>query len=953
MDQLGAVAGRQYHGEGLSVCPTLEGARLCCVFQRLEGQATEEGLWLTSAVGSASNERFRVVSVAMGREVTPLHTISPTGSVAVTSQLVRFIRPRLVEEYSVSLGGVRQDFVVAERPAGKGDLRLELALSGACAEATSYGAKLTLEVSGRTLAYSRLRATDATGKELTARLEVISADRLAVRVSDENSTYPVRIDPTFSDANWVSMNPGMPGANFYVKALAVDASGNVYAGGDFVFAGSVPANRIAKWNGSTWSALGSGLNNSVAALAVSGTNVYAGGYFTNAGGVAANYVAKWDGITWSALGSGVDGTVRALAVIGTDLYVGGAFSNTGGTPAHDIAKWDGAAWSEVGAGVDGSILALAASGTDLYVGGGFVNATNAGGSSVTVNRIAMWNGAEWSALGSGIVGYYPSVWALTMDGTNLYAAGNFTNAGGTTVSRIAKWNGSAWSALETGLNGTVYSLATVGTNLYAGGAFTSAGGATANCIARWNGSTWSGWEPGMWAGNQPYVYALAAKGADLYAGGAFAQADEVPAMCVAKWNGSTWSALGLGMNNVVQASALSGTNLYIGGSFTTVGEMVAKRVAKWDGRSWSTLGSGMNDSVLALAADGSDLYAGGLFTTAGGVAANRVAKWNGTTWSALGAGMDSTVGVLAISGTNLYAGGWFTNAGGVTVNYVARWDGTSWTSLGTGVNNSVRALLAVGTNLYVGGNFTKAGLLTVNYVARWDGNAWSSLGSGVGSGGPYTSPSVLALAVSGTNLFAGGTFGSAGGATQARFIAKWNGSVWASLGLGIGYGSGSPYVYALAVSGTNLYTGGGSTLGGNSAYRGLARWDGSEWSPLGSGIGGPSDPYVNVLAADGFGHLFVGGFFFTAGTNASPFFARANISATPGRFGDLEYSAVTGFRCTFSDATFGEPYRIQTSPTLAADSWSDFTNFIYAGPIVITDSSAVVTTNQFYRAVSP
>ena len=55
---------------------------------------------------------------------------------------------------------------------------------------------------------------------------------------------------------------------------------------------------------------GSGISGSEClcnALAVSGTNLYAGGYFTKAGGVPANYIAKWDGSAWSALGSGTGG----------------------------------------------------------------------------------------------------------------------------------------------------------------------------------------------------------------------------------------------------------------------------------------------------------------------------------------------------------------------------------------------------------------------------------------------------------------------------------------------------------------------------------------------------------------------------------------------------------------------------------------------------------------------
>src|SRR6266581_3773929 len=48
--QIGAKAGADYQGDGLAVSPTAGGARLRCVFQRLEGEATREGLWLTSTV---------------------------------------------------------------------------------------------------------------------------------------------------------------------------------------------------------------------------------------------------------------------------------------------------------------------------------------------------------------------------------------------------------------------------------------------------------------------------------------------------------------------------------------------------------------------------------------------------------------------------------------------------------------------------------------------------------------------------------------------------------------------------------------------------------------------------------------------------------------------------------------------------------------------------------------
>ncbi|MEO0017428.1 MAG: hypothetical protein RLZZ522_711 [Verrucomicrobiota bacterium] len=146
--ELGVQAGAQYHGDGLSVTPTPEGARLSCVFQKLAGQVTPEGLWLTSTAEPQIGEKLRVVAYAVGRAGT-LTALPPQGVVDVAEKLARCVRPGLTEEYSVSADGVRQDFVVAQRPAGEGALRVELAVTGARAEALVNGARLVLDGSGR------------------------------------------------------------------------------------------------------------------------------------------------------------------------------------------------------------------------------------------------------------------------------------------------------------------------------------------------------------------------------------------------------------------------------------------------------------------------------------------------------------------------------------------------------------------------------------------------------------------------------------------------------------------------------------------------------------------------------------------------------------------------------------------------------------------------------------
>ena len=116
---------------------------------------------------------------------------------------------------------------------------------------------------------------------------------------------------------------------------------DLYAGGYFTTAGGSAANYIAKWNGTNWSALGSGMSGSIPhvyALGVSGSDLYAGGAFRTAGGNAPNRIAKWDGNGWSALGSGMAGWVYSLAVLGNDLYVGGFFATVGGKVSAYVAR---------------------------------------------------------------------------------------------------------------------------------------------------------------------------------------------------------------------------------------------------------------------------------------------------------------------------------------------------------------------------------------------------------------------------------------------------------------------------------------------------------------------------------------------------------------------------------------------------------------------------------------
>lgn len=361
------------------------------------------------------------------------------------------------------------------------------------------------------------------------------------------------------------------------------------------------------------------------------------------------------------------------------------------------------------------------------------------------------------------------------------------------------------------------------------------------------------------------VQAIAVNGNEVYVGGRFTTAGEVKVGHIARWNGSAWSNLGGGVNGQVRALAVRSGSVYVGGDFTTAGGISANHIARWNGSEWAALGSGVNNSVGALAVSADGVFVGGGFTVAGGITANGIAHWNGTAWSALGSGVNGGVAAIVISGNAVYVGGSFTIAGGINARSIARWDGASWSALGSGVNNSVFALAFSGTNLLVGGDFTTAGEGGLRGIAQWNGTTWSSF-SGGGLGAFFDRPVVYAIGVRGAEVYLGGDFdGVAGSRGNVNNIARWNGSEWTVLGTQENRGVDGR-VNALSVNAGNVYAGGAFSAAGGAGASRVACWNGEVWSALGTG-NGLSD---RVLALNMSGaNLYAGGLFTAAGRSAA------------------------------------------------------------------------------------
>ncbi len=356
-----------------------------------------------------------------------------------------------------------------------------------------------------------------------------------------------------------------------------------------------------------------------------------------------------------------------------------------------------------------------------------------------------------------------------------------------------------------------------------------------------------------------------------------------PASRPAASSTAAWHALpDQGLDSTVFALAMVGSDLYVGGSFAQTGDGslanlgCIARYSTTEG-AWHALNNqGLDNVVYALAVVGSDLYVGGRFTRTGDWTVTNlggIARYDTTAgaWHALNnQGLDNAVQVLAVSGSDLYVGGEFSQTGDgslANLGYIARYDTTTpgtWHALNNqGLDDDVLALAVSGSDLYVGGMFTQTGdgsLASLGRIARYDTTAgtWHALPN------QGLSNWVEALAMVGSDLYVGGMFNQTGdSALGLGHIARYDTTddTWHALprqGL-------NNYVLVMELVGSDLYVGGffTQTDDGSLSLNHIARYKttAGTWNALpNQGL----DHFVVTMAVSG-DDLYVGGWFAQTG----------------------------------------------------------------------------------------
>jgi trimeric autotransporter adhesin len=192
----------------------------------------------------------------------------------------------------------------------------------------------------------------------------------------------------WNGTSWQMMGGTLDG---YVHCFT-EFQGSLVVGGSFDTADGVVVDGIAAWSGTAWAPVGGGVGGGVnslgqvLAMTADGTTLFAGGDFVTAGGIPANNVARWNGSAWDSMGAGLRDPrlyfpgVRDLTMLEGALVAGVEFAD-----ALPVKRWDGGTWVPMST-LSGSVIVFTMHNGSLIAGGVFPPT-----GTQTANGVARWS----------------------------------------------------------------------------------------------------------------------------------------------------------------------------------------------------------------------------------------------------------------------------------------------------------------------------------------------------------------------------------------------------------------------------------------------------------------------------------------------------------------------------------------------------------------------------------
>ncbi|MFA5832699.1 MAG: T9SS type A sorting domain-containing protein [Bacteroidota bacterium] len=568
----------------------------------------------------------------------------------------------------------------------------------------------------------------------------------SVTIAGVNAVRIARWDGT----KW---NPLGAGISSSVNTMIYDAVTNVLlVGGQFNTLDGKMIRGLAKWNGTSWDSVGFSFLNSGAtgvgniySIALDGVNIYVGCSYVKVGSKLIPNLAKWNGSSWSAVDSLLDTGIGNVTVVNGELFATGVHrqSQSSNSVMSNLARFSNGKWEGLGmisGYASAQIEKIASYQNEVIVAGRQIT----GAGNVSVKNVARYSMAskEWLALNSlSTLGIDLAYGHYAKANGNLFLAGEIRIPGSPSIQR---WTGYGWapvgrglyyglgsnaepSAMTSGDNGDVYVAGKISFGLN-----TDSSKVMASSIIKWNGTTnkWEALGTGIFDNS---IYSLVYQNGKLYVGGSFTVNSNNKIKNLAVWDGVKWDSI-TSVGGVVRSIAFAQNgDLVIGGQFTSLANNASlKFLGKWNGVKWDSLGIKPNASVRKILSKGNAIFVSGDFTNIGGKSIISLAKWNGSQWDTVSSAV-SQVQDFAFQGDTLFVSGNIAGLGYQFNTGVGYFINNSWTKLGSGFENFLwydtkspvapSRIFVDGGDVWFAGNFNFAGNRPMLGIARWNSAA--------------------------------------------------------------------------------------------------------------------------------------------------------------------------------------------------------------------------------------
>jgi hypothetical protein len=551
----------------------------------------------------------------------------------------------------------------------------------------------------------------------------------------------------FDGGAWQRIGPSS--SQPFVSALAELPNGDLVVGGNITPGAGIPGNGILRWDGTQWLAMGNpaylaSVGTVLAMARLPNGDLVAGGLFDHIGGVPCSNIARWNGTAWQPLGTGVQSGVTQMAASAAgEVLVDGDFG-----AGSRFGRWDGTSWQPVttfqqpsfafpiGAHGGNGVLFRANGGLfvhtpagwsnlvpwagnvsvacaallgngDVVVGGGFVSFEGQ-----PTLRVAHRVAGSWLPAGTGAAGNVGAVLELA-DGS-FVAGGTFPWIGGTATARLARFDGNAWAPLGIAAVDVTAMLQRPDGELLLAGAFPQTVGSAR--LVRWQGGVAT---PLPLSANQtPVALVLSRDGSALIA------VQEPAAIArVLRWDGNSLLPTPIVVVGVLSDLVeMHNGDLVVSGSFLT--GTGGASVLRWDGVQLRAIFGAPTgpQQVLAVAGNG-DLLVGGDFLTP----AARIVRWDGAAWHPLGGGVGArVVSIETLPDGDVVVACRLGATPGLTTSSLQRFDGAQWTAFGVANGAADLAWLPSGS-LVAYGDFARVDNQVAGSLAFFDTSCRASV----------------------------------------------------------------------------------------------------------------------------------------------------------------------------------------------------------------------------------